>query len=76
MTPGPPRSRCTRRHAFTLTELLVAIGIIAVLGTLTIVGVRAIAKDARLSSAQNAISAALDNARGLAMKENTVVAAV
>lgn len=58
------------RAAFTLTELLVVMGIIAVLGGITALGFRAIAKDAKLASGKNAVMAVLDNARGLAMKNN------
>jgi prepilin-type N-terminal cleavage/methylation domain-containing protein len=57
-------------RAFTLTELLVVMGIIALLGVLTAVSYRGIAKDAKLSSAKNTVSAMLDTARGLAMKNN------
>ncbi len=62
-----------RRCAFTLTELLVVMGVIAVLATLTLVSVRAITDNARLSSATNTVMAALDNARALAMKKNKPV---
>ena len=58
---------------FTLTELLIVMGVIAILSTLTMVSVRALAKDARLSSATNTVMAALDNARALAMKRNKPV---
>jgi type IV fimbrial biogenesis protein FimT len=58
---------------FTLAELLVVIGVIATLSALTLVSVRAIARDARLASATNTVTAALGNARALAMKRNTPV---
>jgi len=63
-------------RGFTLIELLVVIAIIAVLGGLTALGYRGVANDAKLSSGKNAVMAALDTARGLAMKNNrpTVVA--
>ena len=61
---------------FTLTELLVVMGIVVVLATLTVVGVRGIARSARLASATNSVMAALDNARALAMKTNTIVLVV
>ena len=58
---------------FTLIELLVAMGVIAVLAVLTLMSMRGIANDARLASATNTVKAALDNARALAMKKNTIV---
>ena len=58
---------------FTLIELLVVMGVIAVLAVLTLMSMRAIANDARLASATNTVKAALDNARALAMKNNTIV---
>ncbi len=66
----------TSGGGFTLIELLVAMGVIAVLAVLTLMSMRSIANDARLSSATNAIKAALDNARALAMKNNTIVLVV
>ncbi len=72
---GPSRYRpCLA--GFTLAELLVAMAIIAILATLTAVSVKKIAGDARLSSAVNGVSAALDNARALAMKNNQIVMVV
>ncbi len=64
------------KRAFSLVELLVAIGIIAVLGILTAISVRGITKDARMSSAVNTVTASLGEARALAMKNNTIVAVV
>ncbi len=72
-------SRSTNRHApaaFTLTELLIVMGVIAVLSVLTLVSVRAIARDARMASATNTVVASLDNARALAMKNNSIVLVV
>ena len=63
-------------RAFTLTELLIVMGVIAVLSVLTLVSVRAIIDDARLASATNSVVASLDNARSLAMKNNTIVLVV
>ena len=71
-SPVPRERRC----GYTLVELLIAVGIIAVLGTLTALSVRGIAKDARLSSAENSVTASLAAARGLAMKEHTPIAVV
>lgn len=61
------------RRGFTLIELLVVMGVIAVLAVLTLMSMRAIADDARLASATNTVKAALDNARAMAMKNNTIV---
>ena len=64
------------RRGFTLTELLVVIGIIAIMAVLTLVSVKAITRDARVASGANALSAALDNARALALKTNDIVIVV
>ena len=72
MTPAPT----TRRNAFTLTELLIVMGVIGALSALTLVSVRAVTRDARLASATNTVTASLDNARAMAMKQNTVVVLV
>ncbi len=63
----------TSGGGFTLIELLVVMGVIAVLAVLTLMSMRSIANDARMASATNTIKAALDNARALAMKNNTIV---
>ena len=77
MTPiTRPNTRLDVRRAFTLIELLVVMGIIAILGVLTTVTFRGIAADARLASGQNTVAAVLDNARGLAMKNNKIVMVV
>jgi prepilin-type N-terminal cleavage/methylation domain-containing protein len=60
-------------RAFTLAELLVVIGIIAVLAVLTSVSVQRIAKDARLASATNAVIAQLGTARAIAIRDNVPV---
>lgn len=60
-------------RAFTLTELLVVMAVIAVLGGITVIAVRGISKDARMASAENTLVAVLDNARAVAMKENRIV---
>ena len=76
----------SRRHAksishhevggFTLTELLIVMGVIGVLSVLTLVSVRAIINDARLASATNTVIATLDNARAAALRRNAVVVVV
>ena len=68
----------THRHrpslrAFTLAELLVVIGIIAVLAVLTSVSVQRSAKDARLAGATNAVIAQLGTARAIAIRDNASV---
>ena len=68
-----PRGGGAARPGFTLAELLVAMAIIAIIAGITVVSVRGITKDARLSSGANAVTAALDNARALAMKNNRIV---
>ncbi|NNF44221.1 MAG: prepilin-type N-terminal cleavage/methylation domain-containing protein [Phycisphaerales bacterium] len=65
--------RSIPRSGFTLAELLVAMAIIAIIAAVTVIAVGQIAKDARLSSGTNAVTAALDNARALAIKRNGIV---
>ncbi|HRP61689.1 MAG TPA: hypothetical protein PK400_00150 [Phycisphaerales bacterium] len=64
--------RANRRglRSFTLTELLVAIGVIAVVGAITVISVRGVARSTKLASAQNTVIAALDNARAIAIRDN------
>jgi len=62
-----------RVRGFSLTELLVAMGIIAIIGGITAIGIRTVARDAKLSSGANIVVAALDNGRSLAIRENTFV---
>lgn len=70
--------RSPRRSAagFTLAELLVSIAVILIIAGITAVSVRNIARDARLSSGVNTVTAALDTARGLAIRDGryTIVA--
>jgi prepilin-type N-terminal cleavage/methylation domain-containing protein len=68
----PPRVR----RAFTLIELLAVMGILVLLAVLTVAGVGRISKDARISTAVNRITAALGNARAIAIKENAFVMVV
>jgi type II secretory pathway pseudopilin PulG len=77
MPPPAQRAwkRSTRIAAFTLAEILVAMAIILVVATITVVAVRRITDDARLSSAINAVVAGLDNARAIAMRDNAYVMA-
>jgi prepilin-type N-terminal cleavage/methylation domain-containing protein len=64
------KSLRARRPAFTLTELLVVMGVIGTLAVLTLVGVRKVSKDARLALGTNTVVAALNEARSLAIKEH------
>ncbi|MHC4304474.1 MAG: prepilin-type N-terminal cleavage/methylation domain-containing protein [Planctomycetota bacterium] len=64
------RSRRRRRRAFTLTELLVVMGVIGTLAVLTLVATRKISQDARLALGTNTVIAALNEARALAIKEH------
>lgn len=68
-----PSLRGGALRSFTLMELLVVMGIIALLAGITALAYRAVAKDAKLSSARNTIMAVLDNARSLAMRNNEIV---
>lgn len=62
-----------RVFGFTLTELLVAMGVIAVLSVLIVMSMSAISKDARLASGVNTVKAALENGRAMAMRKNQIV---
>jgi prepilin-type N-terminal cleavage/methylation domain-containing protein len=62
-----------RAAAFTLLELLVVMGIILVLATLTGISVSKVTRDAKLANATNTLIAALGNARAIAIRENTYV---
>lgn len=64
------------RSAFTLIELLAVMGILILLAVLTVAGVGRIAEDARISTAVNRVSAALGNARAIAIRENELVLVV
>ncbi len=66
----------TSRRGFSLTELLVAMGIIAIIGGITAIGIRNVSREARISSATNTVTAALDSARALAIRRNRTVAVV
>jgi len=60
-------------RAFTLLELLVVMGILLVLATLTGISVSKVTRDAKLTSATNTLVAALGNARAIAIRDNTYV---
>jgi len=58
------------KRGFTLVELIVVIVIMAILAGLSALAYRKVASDLRMSSAQNTVTAALDNARAQAIKRN------
>jgi prepilin-type N-terminal cleavage/methylation domain-containing protein len=60
-----------RRHAFTLLELLVVIGIISVLSVATVISVQKISRDVKLSTGVNRVLGALTSARSEAIRTNT-----
>ncbi len=70
MTRAEVHSMRGRRAAFTTIELLVVIGIIALLTTITVVSIRSVLLEARVSSATNLVKTTLSNARALALKDN------
>jgi len=71
-----PRKSQPKSRAFTLVELVVVMGVIALVASLTLVAVRQVARNTRQSSGVNAVKAALENARALAMKENKITLVV
>ena len=60
-----------RRHAFTLLELLVVIGIISVLSVATVISVQKISRDVKLSTGVNRVLGSLTTARSEAIRTNT-----
>lgn len=65
------RRPCTRRAVgFTLTELLIVIGIIAIVSVVTITAYATIARDSRISTGINGVTASLDLGRALAIRRN------
>jgi prepilin-type N-terminal cleavage/methylation domain-containing protein len=70
-----PCTKRTFRGGFTLVELIVVISIMAILSGLSAMAYQKIAADLRMSSARNTITAALDNARSIAIKNNRYVIA-
>ncbi len=58
---------------FTLTELLIVMGVIAVLSALTLVSMRSIVRNAKLASSINTVLSTLDNARAVAITGNNLV---
>ena len=71
---GFDHKRATLRiHGFTLIELMVVIGILISLATLTAIGVAKVTKDARFSKSVSQVMGALETARTLAIKEHRTV---
>jgi prepilin-type N-terminal cleavage/methylation domain-containing protein len=61
------------RPAFTLLELLVVIGILLILSTVTAISVTKVTRDAKVSGATNAIVSSLGIARSIAVRDNAYV---
>jgi len=73
----PALNTCIRlRAGFTLIELMVVIGILISLATLTAIGVAKVTKDARFSKGVSQVMNALETARTLAIKEHRIVMVV
>jgi prepilin-type N-terminal cleavage/methylation domain-containing protein len=72
MTRTASHPRAARR-AFTLLELLVVMGILLVLATLTVISVGKVTRDAKLANATNTVVSALGTARAIAIRDNAYV---
>ena len=70
------RNRFQFVRGFTLVELIVVMVVMAILSGLSAMAYRGIAEDLRMSSAQNMVTSALDNARALSIKKNRYVITV
>ncbi len=68
--------RSSAARAFSLAELLVVIGVVAILGTLTVISVQRISRDTRTATATNTVTNALAAARAHAIKTNNLVMVV
>ena len=72
-TSSTPGRAHAMRAAFTLLELLVVMGILLILATLTAISVGKVTRDAKLANATNVLVAALGNARAIAIRDNAYV---
>ncbi len=72
--PGPmtgPKDRAARTRGFTLVELLVVIGIIAVMAAVTLPNITGFVQASRVRSAQDQVASAVQRARSRAIGLNT-----
>lgn len=69
-------TRRTRERAFTIIELLIVIGIIGILATLTTLGARRLTSSSRLAAGTNAVTNALGIARASAIRDSLPTALV
>ena len=65
-----------RARAFTIIELLVVIGIIAILSVITTIGARRLTASSRLAAGTNAVTNMLGTARAAAIRDSAVTALV
>jgi len=69
----PPK---TKARGFTLVELLVVVGIIAVMGAVTLPNIMGFFRSSRIRTAQDDVAGALQRARGRAIATNTQLGVV